>query len=260
VAWQKTAHDGLEDVLPGQQPIIGLKLGDGSEPLYMLSRPALHCWKVEDGSGIFTFPMPEGLIATSNLVMDADGTAWLAAGKGAFGDYFDETYLVAVLPDGTEKPDSRVLVYGGKTRGVSLSQGRSGTFIVGTNNAGLFVVSVSQKLATAHHFKDYQDVAQPFQGGEGIIYFGALPHWLYAISDAGDDLWHLELDPSLNLGAKMSPGSPLPLPDGSVLFHNGNLLQAVRCSSEAPPVLAWPRFGGGTLNTGNIADSAALAP
>ena len=259
--WGLEGDEALANPKPGIQPIIGPASIYGEETALILTLTSLEALKAGvDGAGasLWSYPLPVGYEAVSNPIMEADGAIAFLAGTEPTPPNFKTTYLMRVAPDGTAGEGNNALVYDSTTRAVSLSQGLQNTLLIGTENAGILAFDqVGNKLLW--HFiapeQNFETVAQPVQDMAGFVYFGAARHWLYAVDQVGEPLWHQKLDgPGADLGAIMWPGSPLVMSNGTVIYHNSLYVYAVQCSDSGPTALPWPRFGGNDRNTGNIGD------
>ncbi len=257
VAWSLVGAQAFAQPRAGLQPLIGLKNADGHETIWVVTRTAVHRVDLETGVVMGTTALPEGHTSTSNPILDAEGRLWVLTGAEPSGDYYGSSWLWAVNADGTAAADLPLQIYTGKTAAVSLSQGIKESLLIGTNNNGVMVFSLKLKKPLWSDLKAYSDVSQPVQAKDGTVYFGAWPHWLEAYSEAGIPLWEVRLDdPTDPLGAQLSASSPMILENGDVLFHNGHVVTAIRCTEAGPATLTWPRFGGNNKNTGNLFDSA----
>jgi len=263
-SWFLEGEDALPNPKPGIQPIIGPESVYGEEAMMVLTLDGLHAFRVQkdtvNGQHMWTWMLPDGYEAATNPIMDGEGNILFVAGKDkqGGGPYFKESYLFSVAPDGSETGQSNLLIYDSLANPLSISQGQQGTVIVGTENAGVFSFDVAGGKTTWQLFaaeQNFEGVAQPTQGQDGLVYFGAGRHWIYVVDATADTDWHLKLEnPREEMGAILWPSSPLIMEEGTVIYHNSNYVYAVKCTDAGPTSLAWPRFGGNDKNTGNIAD------
>ena len=263
--WKKEGEQGIANPKPGEQPIIGPKIGGGNEKetIWVVSLSGMQCFAA-DGFPMWTYESPEGYTTTSNAVMDGDGNALFVAGKDPNGDYFHEHYLMKVDEDGEDAEGSNVLIDlpGIVTEIVSLSIGNNDRLLMGTSNAGLIIFNLKSGTVYKHMVADeenFLEVAQPVQAKNGFIYMGVFPTWLYVLGMDGEVLCRVDLDefdPSIK--AQLQPSSPLILSDGMAIFHSGQWVTAIKASDSGPSESPWPRFGGNDRNSGNIHDSVEL--
>jgi outer membrane protein assembly factor BamB len=257
----RSGEKAVKDPVPGIQPIIGPWTQDGaSETAFVLARSALHCFRVTDLEPLWSYPMPEGLVATSNMVMDDEGHVLFGSGGTPVGGEYQTHYVLSVTASGelVDGFPATVDLLGKVTTIVTLSQGIKDRILLGTTTAGLILYDVGSmylyKTVTGQD-QNITDVAQPIQSDDGHVYFGAFPSFVYALTEQAEVLWYKdldELDPSI--GAQLRPSSPLILSDGTVIFHAGYFLVAAHCTDSGPANVAWPRFGGNDQNTGNYSD------
>jgi outer membrane protein assembly factor BamB len=262
--WQRVGEDKLQYPREANQPLVGPAALFGVESLLILAYDRLLCYALESGELRWEMPIPVDQEATSNAIMMLDGTIYFVVGEDRTAKEYARSYVVKVAPGGPEEGTETVLLTETQTRVVSLSQGLFDTLLAGTNNAGVYSYDIKAQTTYWHFLagqQNFETVAQPVQAADGLIYFGAARHWLYVVSGTGDYHWHGKLEtPEEDLGAILLPSSPLLLDDGLAIYHNGNLVHAVRCTDAGPTNLAWPRFGGNNANTGNIADKLIEAP
>lgn len=257
VPWSLTEEAAFANPREGLQPLIGLPDASNHEVIWVVAKDAVHRVDLETGEVKGATPLPEGHTSTSNGILDETGRLWLLTGSNPSGNYYEASWLWAVAPDGTPEAGYPVQLYQTKTVALSLSQGIKNTLLIGTNNNGVMVYSLTTKSALWTNFKSYSDVSQPVQAADGTMYLGAWPHWIEVYSEGGVLLWEDRLDdPEDPLGAQLAASSPLILENGDVLFHNGNVVTSIRCTEAGPADLAWPRFGGNAKNTGNLSDSS----
>lgn len=260
--WKKEGEQAIQNPKPGVQPIIGPKFGGGAEKetIWVLSLSGMQCFAA-DGFPLWTYQLPEGYTATSNAVMNDEGEALFVAGKDPTGDYFKEHYLMKVNQDGEDGEGSNVLIElpGIVTEIVSMSIGNNDRLLMGTSNAGLIIFNMKSGTVYKHMVADQENflrVAQPVQAKNGFIYMGVFPTWLYVLGLDGEVLCRVDLDefdPSIK--AQLEPSSPLILSDGTVIFHSGQWVTALKASDSGPSESPWPRFGGNDKNSGNMHDS-----
>jgi outer membrane protein assembly factor BamB len=255
VKWTLQGDQRLPEPLSTVQPMIPPSTAGTEESILILTRSGLHCLGSLDGSSCWAgaYLLPEGFETTSNPIMEADGSVLFVAGGQREGLYFVQHDLYRISPSGALAEGFPVRLYDGKTVFVSLGMGQNETILAGSINAGLFSYSLRFGQRVFRYLENFEDVAQPSQGKDGLIYFGTWPHWLYVLGETGERLWVRELkDPTLPLGigALLHPSSPIILPSGEVLFHSGNFVTSLRCTDAGPAAVSWPRFGGNDRNTG----------
>lgn len=267
VVWSLTGEDKLQYPREGSQPMVGPAALYGVESMLVLAYDRLLCFELNTGKlrWEFVIDVDENKEATSNAIMDLEGNVYFVAGEGKneFVDLYARSYVFKVPPGGPDAGVESSLLTDASTLVVSLSQGQQNTLLAGTSNSGLFSFDLPTKTTYWSYVapeENFEAVAQPVQGADGLIYFGAARHWLHVVTSSGDYHWHDRLDtPEEDLGAILWPSSPILLEDGLAIFHNGNRVHAVRCTDAGPADLAWPRFGGNNQNTGNISDKLTEA-
>ncbi len=264
ISWKMEGQEKLPDFLEGIQPVIGPADFYGQETLLIPTRTALRAMAVEKGDKLWSRPLPEGFEITSNLLLDEEAHVLFVAGTERNVDYYKESRLFEVDPNGELVVPEGLPVYTTYTRVVSLSQGIQGTLLLGTVNAGLLSVTAETGAKNFHFLPKEQNVeyiAQPLQTDDGFIFFSAGRHWVYVVSAGGERVWHLKLEtPEDDMGALLWPGSPVALGEGRVVYKNSNQVKAVQCLTSGPANLYWPRFGGNNHNSGNITDKLVAAP
>ncbi len=256
--WSREGTDKLQYPRAASQPLIGPKaLYGGVESVLVLAYDLLVCYELESGAKRWTWPISGDQEATSNAIMDLEGNVYFVVGEDRTAGAYARSYLVRVPPEGPDGESETHLLTDIMTKVVSLTQGRLDTFMAGSDNAGLFVFDWPTKTTYWHFLaekENFETVAQPVQGADGLVYFGAARHWLYVLTGLGEYHWHAKLEtPEEDLGAILWPSSPVLSSKGIAYFHNGNYVHAVQCSDSPPADLAWPRFGADNENTGNIA-------
>jgi len=264
ISWKMDGAEKLPDFLKGIQPVIGPAEFYGQETLLIPTRTALRAMSVEEGAKLWARPLPEGYEITSNLLMDENANVLFVAGKDKNVDYYKESRLFQVDPNGEIVVPDGLPVYDTYTRVISLSQGIQGTVLLGTVNAGLFSMTASTGVENWHYMPKEQNVeqiAQTLQTDDGFIFFSAGRHWVYVASATGEKVWHQKLEvPEDLMGALLWPSSPVALGAGRIVFKNSNIVKAVQCLTSGPADLYWPRFGGNNHNSGNISDKLVAAP
>jgi outer membrane protein assembly factor BamB len=263
-AWSLTGEQKLQYPRIGSQPLVGPAALYGVESMLVLAYDRLLCFEIASGDLRWEFVIDEdeNQEATSNAIMDGAGNVYFVAGEDRTAEEYARSYVFKVPPEGPDGGVDSWLLTDTQTRVVSLSQGQNKFLLAGTNNAGLLsfdLVSNSAYERFQGVAQNFEMVAQPIQNSEGLIFFGAARHWLYVVTETLHYHWHTELDiPDGDLGAILWPSSPILREDGLAIYHNGNRINAVRCSDAGPADLAWPRFGANNLNSGNIADPRIL--
>jgi outer membrane protein assembly factor BamB len=262
--WSLADEQKLQYPREGSQPLVGPAALYGVESMLVLAFDRLLCFDLQSGDlrWEFVVDVDENKEATSNAIMDIDGNVYFVAGEDRTANEYARSYVFKVPPEGPDGGVESWLLTDSQTRVVSLSQGRQKTLLAGTNNAGIFSFDLqtkSQYWQFVGNGQNFEMVAQPIQNADGLVFFGAARFWLHVVEGNGDYHWHNELDiPDGDLGAILWPSSPILREDGLAIFHNGNRINAVRCSETGPAKLAWPRFGANNLNSGNIADPRLL--
>ncbi len=259
VLWSVTGDERLQYPREATQPLVGPAALYDVESMLVLAYDRLLCFELATGDLRWEFivDVNEDKEATSNAIMDMDGTVYFVAGEDRDGQEYARSYVFKVPPEGPDAGVDSWLLTNLPTRVVSLSQGQQSTLLAGTNNAGLFSFDLLSKSTKQFQGveQNFETVAQPIQDANGLIYFGASRHWLHVVTQTLDYHWHAKLDlPDGDLGAILWPSSPILREDGLAIFHNGNRVNAVRCGETGPANLAWPRFGANNLNSGNVAD------
>ncbi|GEM_PF-4541647 len=259
IAWSKTGDEAFSDVLPGQQPLIGLPADNGHEVIWLVRQSSVDRFDLETGDLLGQTPLPEGHTATSNAILDDEGRLWVATGSEPAGVYYGKSWVVGVQPDGALVPGTPMATWSAPTVVIALTQGAKETLVLGTRNAGVMLFSLITSSKVWSGTKGYQDVAPGVQAGDGTLYFGAMPHWVLVYSEGGELAWQYRLDGEGDaLGSQYPASSPIVMGDGTALFRNGNVMMALKCTDAGPASgLVWPRFGGNDANTGNLADSMA---
>jgi outer membrane protein assembly factor BamB len=264
MSWKMDAEEKLPDFLVGIQPVIGPAEFFGQETLLIPTRTALRAMAVEDGKKLWSRPLPDGFEITSNLMLDEDANVLFVAGREKNVEYYKESRLFQVDPNGELVVPEGFPVWDNYTRVVSLSQGIQGTVLLGTVNAGLFSMTAATGLANWRYVPKEQNVeqiAQPLQTEDGFVFFSAGRHWVYVVSAVGERVWHQKLEvPEELIGALLWPSSPVALGEGRVVYKNSNQIKAVQCLTSGPASLHWPRFGGNDYNSGNITDKLVPPP
>lgn len=265
IVWSWTGEEKLQYPREGTQPMVGPAPLFGVESMLVLAYDRLLCFELATGALRWDFVIDEdeNQEATSNAIMDIDGNIYFVVGEDRDGEQYARSYVYRVPAGGPDAGVESHLLTDSFTRVVSLSQGQYDTLLAGTINAGLISFDLLSK--TFKHYlaaeENFEMVAQPVQGDDGLIYFGAARHWLFVVTGTLDHHWHARLDtPDEDLGAILWPSSPILRKDGLAIFHNGNKIHAVRCTDKGPADLAWPRFGSNNGNTGNILDKLNEAP
>jgi len=259
---KRVGDKAIPDPLPGTQPIVAPVAADKeNEVAIILGASNLYCFNLPDLYPLWTYPLPEGRTATSNPIMLADKSVLFATGAVPTGEYYEQHFLLRVDFYGNlmEGYPAAVDMQSKKTAIISLSQGIKDWLLLGTNNAGLVVFDMegmSVFKSVSAQAENFMDVAQPVQGNDGLIYFNAFPSFIYVLSEQAEVLWYKDFDEldDPSIGAQLAPSSPLVLMDGTVVFHAGNFMYAVKRSDAGPSGATWPRFGGNDFNTGNFAD------
>lgn len=261
VWWERSGTDGIVDPKPGVQPVVGPKEIYGEETMLVLGLRSLNAFRAQDGKPLWKWQLPEGYEATSNGILDSDGRFVFVAARDKKQDYYSHHRVFTVLPEGVAVEPEGVEVCDLTTLITTLSQGHRGSLLMGSKNAGLLAFDTKSGKMWWHFVpeeQNFEDVAHPVQGEDGLIYFGAARHWLYVVNDIGQEVWHIKLEArEEQMGAILWPSSPLLLKGGIAVFHSSSLVHAVQCSTAGPSSLIWPRFGGNDRNSGNVADKFA---
>ena len=265
IVWSWTGDQKLQYPREGYQPLVGPAALYAVESMLVLAYDRLLCFELATGKvrWEFVIDVEENKEATSNAIMDIEGNVYFVAGEDRTASEYARSYVFKVPPGGPDAGVETYLLTEAQTRVVSLSQGQQKTLLAGTNNAGLFSFDLPTKTTYWNYVaseQNFEMVAQPIQGADGLVYFGAARHWLHVVNSTGDYQWHDRLDtPDDDLGAILWPSSPILLANGLAIFHNGNRVHAVHCTDAGPADLAWPRFGANNHNTGNISDKLTEA-
>jgi len=255
VKWSLSGEDKLANPMSGSQPVIAPAALYGEESILILTQDHVHAFELLEGTPLWSWPIPDGHTPSSNAIMFKDGTVLFVTGTQPMGEYFQESHIVSLPPTDREEGATVTLLYDNLTRATSLSQGMYEALLVGTDNAGLLNFDHAAGQLRWQFFppdQNFETVAQPVQGKDGFIYFGAARHWLQVASQYGDSLWLQKLDDEA-MGAILWPASPIILEDGTAILKTGNYVYALNCSDAGPADLGWPRFGGNNRNSGNIA-------
>jgi hypothetical protein len=263
VVWSGKPGEALGLLTPvaGAQPVLD-EVTDGANPrLWVLYREGLLLLDLDGGvKGSFLLDDngDSAVQATGNLLPSPDGSLCFPVASESLGPNLFAKLGVACLAGPAVALDYKYLELGSGMIG-SLSEGRDGTWLLGTSNLGLRLVYRETGALLGGHFESFQDCAQAVQGADGLIYFGAKPSWLKVLNVNGDLHWQDALKNSEGeLDAVLAPSSPLLFADGLVVFHAGNQIAGLKCGDSGPAGNAfWPRYGGNERNTGNLADSLA---
>jgi hypothetical protein len=260
VAWSGKPGEalGLITTVAGAQPLLDERTDPQNPRLWVLFREGLLLLDLTGAvKGSFLLDdLDSAVHATGNLLPSADGSLCFPVAGEYLGTNLYQKLGVACLAGPQASLEYKYLDLGPGMI-ANLSEGRDGTWLIGTSNLGLRLVFRETGQVLGGHFESFQDCAPAVQGADGLIYFGAKPSWVKVLNVNGDLHWQHSLkDSGGDLNAVLAPSSPLLFDDGLVVFHAGNQIAALKCSdSGLASNTFWPRYGGNDKNTGNLADA-----